>query len=301
MPARRIDLPSALASDPFTVAKARAAGVLPTRLRHSSLAVPTRGLRAHHRPTTLVEHCATLALALPRPFAYSHATAAELHGIPLPETWRIGDPVFTIRPTAAAPIRRPEVRGHRGLEGRHTTQLRTMPVTGLLHTWCDLGHVLELLDLVVAGDWVLNKCPGGLVDLIEAVAARAGHRGKRRLRAALPLMRLGSGSPMETRARLVFLAAGLPEPRLNADIVEDGEWLARADFVWPQARLIVEYEGDVHRSNPAQWRADLTRTQILEDRGWRVMRITAADLSRPDLRARLVERIRRALAARSAR
>ena len=301
MPARRLDLPRALAAGPFTVAEARAAGVLPTRLRHTSLSAPTRGVRVHPPPRTLLDHCTALAVALSRPFAYSHVTAAELHGIPLPAPWRVGDPVHTIRPTASAPIHRPEVCGHRGLEGRRTTQLRLLPATGLLDTWCDLGATLEPLDLVVAGDWVLNKCPGGPADLVEAVAARTGHRGVRRLRAALPSLRVGSGSPMETRARLEFLAAGLPEPLLNADIIEDGEWLARADFVWPQARLIVEYEGDLHRSSPGQWRADLRRIQILEDRGGRVIRITAADLLRPDLRAEMLDRLRRALVARSGR
>ena len=50
------------------------------------------------------------------------------------------------------------------------------------------------------------------------VPARASQRGNARLRLALRLMRPGSGSPMETRSRLIFLRASLPEPLLNADV-----------------------------------------------------------------------------------
>jgi very-short-patch-repair endonuclease len=103
---------------------------------------------------------------------------------------------------------------------------------------------------------------------------------------------------MESRARLAFADGGLPEPELNADIVDDaGNWIARGDFVWREARVVVEYEGDVHRTDRQQWLTDVARTELLEDAGWRVIRITARDLSTPHLRARMVARIRRALMA----
>ena len=89
---------------------------------------------------------------------------------------------------------------------------------------------------------------------------------------------------MESRARLHFGRAGLPEPELNAEVfAEDGNFVARADFLWRDARVIVEYEGDHHRTDRRQWQSDIQRTRLLESLGWRVLRITAADLRGPGL------------------
>jgi hypothetical protein len=172
------------------------------------------------------------------------------------------------------------------------------PVTDLADTWCDLSTRLELTDLVVAGDAALDRDGFSLDVLAEHVRSRRGGRGARLRAEALPLLRGGSGSAMESRARLAFADGGLPEPELNADIVDDaGNWIARGDFVWREARVVVEYEGDVHRTDRQQWLTDVARTELLEDAGWRVIRITARDLSTPHLRARMVARIRRALMA----
>ncbi|MGV1028222.1 MAG: endonuclease domain-containing protein [Dermatophilaceae bacterium] len=173
-------------------------------------------------------------------------------------------------------------------------------MTDVVDTWCDLATRLGLVELVVAGDAALNRADVDLDGFRTAVALRRGRRGARNRAAALPLLRIGSGSPMETRARLAFRNAGLPEPALNADIVDDsGSWVARADFVWREARLIVEYEGDEHRTDRRRWQADIARIQLLEDLGWKVLRITARDLSTPRRVAAMTDHIRKALLARA--
>jgi very-short-patch-repair endonuclease len=60
----------------------------------------------------------------------------------------------------------------------------------------------------------------------------------------------------------------------------EGTFIARVDLAWPRFRACVEYEGDGHRTDRAQFRKDITRTQRLEDHGWRVIRITDDDLAR---------------------
>jgi len=101
---------------------------------------------------------------------------------------------------------------------------------------------------------------------------------------------------METRARLAFGEGGLPEPELNADVLNpEGNWVARADFVWKDARGIVEYEGDEHRTDRRRWQTEIARLRLLEDLGWKVIRITALDLSTPQRAAAMVERVRNAL------
>ena len=84
---------------------------------------------------------------------------------------------------------------------------------------------------------------------------------------------------METRARLAFLEAGLPEPELNATVHgPDGHFLARVDFLWRGAGVVVEYEGDQHRTDRRQWQNDIARVRLLEESGLRVVRVTSLDL-----------------------
>ncbi|WP_146751989.1 hypothetical protein [Microbacterium sp. SMR1] len=59
-------------------------------------------------------------------------------------------------------------------------------------------------------------------------------------------------------------------------------------------RVALEYQGDEHRTSRRRWLDDLTRVQLLEDAGYRVILVRAADLE-DDARS-LAARIRRALA-----
>ncbi|MEO7121569.1 MAG: DUF559 domain-containing protein [Lacisediminihabitans sp.] len=122
-----------------------------------------------------------------------------------------------------------------------------------------------------------------------------GQNGAAALRAALPSVRLRVRSPRETLLRLLLVAAGLPEPEINFWIYSDhGEFLTESDLVYAKEKVVIEYEGDHHRTDLRQWRKDIARREALEDAGWRVIRVSADDMDRyPD---RLITRIRKALA-----
>jgi very-short-patch-repair endonuclease len=71
------------------------------------------------------------------------------------------------------------------------------------------------------------------------------------------------------------------------------------DLSYPEQRVAVEYDGDVHRTDRTVWRRDVVRRQELESLGWRVITCTADDVLRhPD---RPVSWVRRALARTSTR
>ena len=286
----RIRIPEALRGGPFTVAQARAAGLGPGRLAGPDLSRPTHGVRSLASPETFRDRVLATRVALPSDVAFSHLTAARLWGLPLPRELEDG-PIDAMRATSAARVRRRGCVGRRGLETRSTALHRGLLLTSLEDTWCDVGETLELDDLVVVGDAVARRL-ADVAPLREALLRRVRPRGAVSLRTALGLVRLGSDSPMETRCRLVFHRAGLPEPELNAVITHStGGFLCRADFVWRERRVLVEYQGSHHFESFRRADDDISRRLLLEDDGWKYVEVTKRDHYHPARRAALAARL----------
>jgi hypothetical protein len=284
-------LPIDLTGRPFTVSEAAARGVTPKRLRAGDLWTPTRGVRCVELPTTILGVARAVAAAAPTEFAFSHVTAAQLLGIPLPSAVEADCLVHIVTPTSANRIRRPEVRGHRGLESRAVIEVHGLPVVAPADTWADLGEFVGpgkpvgLDDLIVAGDAVANIV-GGTEPLRRAVERRVRPRGKVTLTYAIPRIRAGSWSPMETRARLMVVRAGLPEPSLNEDVVgRSGEWLGCGDLVWREQRVVGEYQGVEFHTRLLDRRHDGVRREGIEHGDWIVVEIVAEDVFHTECRA----------------
>jgi Protein of unknown function (DUF559) len=179
------------------------------------------------------------------------------------------------------------------LPAQDVTRTQTVPVTTPLRTGLDLTRTLPFEDAVIALDRLVRA---GLVPLAEVrrAAADATGRGCRRARDAAAHADGLAESPQETRLRLVLHASPLPHPVAQHTVVDDdGRFVARVDFAWPEHRLAVEYEGVWH-GEPQNVARDRTRLNRLTAAGWRVVFVTAADLRRPD---ELLARITAALAA----
>jgi hypothetical protein len=274
----------------FTVARATAVGVGEGRLRGRDLARSTRGVRTQGSPETLRDHLRALALVLPPSAVFSHTTAARMLRLPLPRGVRAVVHVTT--PPGSPRVVRRGVVGHRGNPDTHLVQ--GVQVSDPLSTWADLAAALSLDDLVVMGDGILRRRFCTLEELRVDLVRRAGARGIRHLREASELVRADAKSVMETRARLVMHRAGLPEPVLNQDIYDDnGDWLGCPDFAWPERKVLVEYDGDHHRTDRVQWQRDVARRRLMQEAGWRVIVITADDVLRHPFA--LVELIRSVL------
>jgi very-short-patch-repair endonuclease len=86
---------------------------------------------------------------------------------------------------------------------------------------------------------------------------------------------------MESVLRWLLHTAGVPRPELQYVIgTSSGEF--RADFAWPARRVLVEFDGDLHRDR-AVFVRDLRRQNALIAAGWTVLRFSSADvLGRPD-------------------
>lgn len=227
------------------------------------------------------------------------ATAAELYGFPLPRRLlhEGGEPVHLRTWTGRSPRRSEQVVVHRRRDVgavRHRGVVLSPPVVALRETAGRLEHA----DLVACIDALAadrHGCPLHIpLDRIGELAATMEGRGAARLRRAVDDARERVWSPMETRTRLVILAAGFPEPELNRrlrdPVTGDTFFL---DLAYPHARIAIEYDGDGHRTDRARWRADLHKDEVLHRLGWTVLRISADDLHHP---RRFLQRLRAALA-----
>ena len=286
----RIPIPVALQGGAFTVAQARAAGLGTSRLGGPDLSRPTHGVRSLATPETFRDRVVAPRVELPSDVAFSHLPAARLWGLPLPRELEDG-PIDAMRATSVARVRRRGCVGRRGLESRATARNHGLLLTSLEDTWCDVGETLELDDLVVVGDAVARRL-ADVTPLRDALLRRVRPRGAVALRAALGLVRVGSDSPMESRCRLVFHRAGLPEPELNAVITHPGGgFLCRADFVWREQRVLAEYQGSDHFESFRRGDDDISRRLLLEDDGWKYVEMTKRDYYNAARQAGLLARL----------
>ena len=153
---------------------------------------------AEDRPA-LVARCAALLDLLPQGCAFSHLTAARLHGLPLSYAMEEDTRLHVIRPISCSRIKQRGVIGHRALHEREITLVDGLPVVGMVDTWVDMGELIGkgkpvgLDDLIVMGDaiaWRLRD----VAPLRAALAKRVRPRGKRTHLEALQLIRVGSAS-----------------------------------------------------------------------------------------------------------
>jgi very-short-patch-repair endonuclease len=154
-------------------------------------------------------------------------------------------------------------------------------VTTPLRTVVDLCRVLSQSEAVVAADSALRR---NLVDLarLSGVLLAALGPGSGALRRIPRLLDPRSGSVLETLLRLLLVRAGL-SPLTQYEIRDRGRLVARVDFCWPAARLVVEADGFAFHSDRAAYRRDRERFNDLERLGWRVLRFTWEDVvSRPE-------------------
>lgn len=172
-------------------------------------------------------------------------------------------------------------------------------------TWAMLAGELSVRELVIIGDaivrvprddWGAAHPEAALAtteQLRDAIAA-GPRRGIRKLRQAIELVRVGSASPLETEYRLDADAAGLPDPELDVEIFDaDGRRIGITEVVYRRYRVLVEIEGDHHRTSRRQWERDIEKYAAYVAAGWEVVRLTSSHIR--GRRPRAVEIVRAAL------
>ena len=287
---RVANIPAELAAGPFTTRTATAAGVSSHALRGPAWRQLLRGVWIQagadvDRSTWL----RAARLVLPVDAVLCGLSGVDAWGVDLRPT---EDTVVHAAFADAAP------RQRRGL---HLRQLQLAAdevvsrdgwlVTTPMRTAFDCARWLPLVDAVVVVDAMAHA---GLIDLDGLRAFAEEHRGVRWVRRVAVVVRLAdcrSESPMESRLRLLLVRDGLTDVEPQYVLRDhNGQFVARADLAFIQARVAVEYDGAWHWK---QRRADDRRRDAMRALGWTVLVVSAEDYYRdPD---GVVARVRRAL------
>jgi hypothetical protein len=227
-------------------------------------------------PPSVSELAEALA-RMPIDTVLSHRSAAQVWGLWIP---RFDDIEITSPATArgsryTTSVQRRSVLAHRRITAPEDVTLhRGLPVTSLERTWLDLAALLDVHDVVAAGDSALRA--GADASLLATRAARQHRlRGTRLARATVGMLDARSRSRPESRIRAAIVLAGLPKPRVNEPIYDEhGQWLAEPDLHYREARVALEYMGADH-AELDQLRKDSIRLLDQQRVDWAIRTYTA--------------------------
>jgi hypothetical protein len=279
---------------PILYRDARALGLARHHLDSPAFVAPSRGVRiAADDPDTSRALREAALIASRHDAVITGLSAAEHWGLPLPPSvWRDAEAriVVSVPPDAPRPQRR-GVRGRRiRLPAEHLTEHRGVTVTTPARTWLDCAADIHVVHTVAMGDAALRGNLTTIRDLDTMTRWAFRRRGVVNARLALPILDPRAESPSESFVRAHLVLAGIPQPECNANIHDQGRWIARVDLCWRLQRVIVEYDGAVHLEE-RQRRRDAVRRNELQDAGWMVLTLTADDLRRPTDMVRRIERV----------
>ena len=296
---RRVALDPSLAALPFSVAEAHASGLGRGRLASDDLARPFHGVRAlgEHSPEQLY------APRMRPGDRFSHTSAAELWGAPLPSRLMRE----AVHVTATGGRTRPRAAGVVGHESTQSAWVSRggLPASDPATMFVELGRMLSVPELVAVGDYLvldprvldpLDLRPYATVDALRAAIEREPARGVSAARRALALTRGGVESPKETELRLLALSAGFPEPTCGYLLLSPrGHEIGWFDLAWPEWHVIAEYDGDQHRRSTRQYNRDISRFDAAAEADWHVVRVRSSGLAgqRQETVARLARALKR--------
>jgi hypothetical protein len=240
----------------------------------------------------------------------SHESAALVHALPLLKPPSAGVVSITRPPGSYRGRSVPDVRCYSAaLPPEHVTTEHDVPLTTVTRTIIDLARALPFMDAVVVADQAIRALRTSKSQLAEAIKACPGWPGLDRARRVTDFSNGWAESPLESCARVVFDAYGLPAPELQAAIPvgvhvdADGTVTAddyhdfRADFLWRDARTVAETDGLMKYSTGQEAIKERQRDRLLREAGYKVVHITWAELFNSP--QRIIDRIQDAFQARS--
>ncbi|MCL1869963.1 MAG: hypothetical protein FWF90_06065 [Promicromonosporaceae bacterium] len=245
---------------------------------------------ADARRQVILARVAACERTMATPHWYSFETAALLHGL---WTFRLTDAVHLTQLVNPHIAREDDAITPRDQVVRHCTDLtegdrttvRGLPVTSLERTAVDCARSMRFPAALMTMDCALRH--GADLRVVDRILRDAkGGRGVVQARQVRDLADPGSESPGESLVRGVLVEHGYPPPQTQARVTTalGDRWV---DLGWPDAKVAVEFDGEVKYTTLAAGDPDGVRARervrqaALEEVGWVVVRATWADLDEP--------------------
>jgi hypothetical protein len=182
------------------------------------------------------------------------------------------------------------------LPARQVQEIDGIPTTSIERTLMMLCVQLSKRDSAIAIDNSLARgiTTLGDLDFCLYLTARQGRGGSRVLRELIRsrarLDRIPT-TPLETVILEALIEGELPPPRVQFEIHDnDGRFVAKPDFVYPEARLVIEGHSRLWHLGATSQARDADRHNDLERLRYRVVYATWPDATR--YRRQLVNRVR---------
>lgn len=149
---------------------------------------------------------------------------------------------------------------------------------------------------LVSADAALHRGAATPADLAEALRAGGYGHGAPLARLVVQLADGRIESPGESRLRWLMRALGFLDAVPQALLVDDvGEVVARVDFLFEAQRVVVEFDGRVKYERSEDLWNEKQREDRIRHLGYVVVRVTWADLAKPQrVRALLLQAFARA-------
>jgi hypothetical protein len=224
----------------------------------------------------LAARAVALARRSPARYAFSHVSAAALHGWPVSEP--LADRVWlTVEPGGYTRREDRLVQQVAPLGIEDVEVASGLPCTSPARTVADCLRHLPAQEAVVLGDAALRSRsvePGSVAAVLERPWPRAAAANE-----LLPLLDGKRESGLESRSAVVMHQYGLPRPQSQVRIVgPDGRVVARVDFAWLDHGVVGEADGLVKYGDARTVAEEKQREARLQALGLVVVRWTARHL-----------------------
>jgi very-short-patch-repair endonuclease len=151
-----------------------------------------------------------------------------------------------------------------------------------------------IVDLGATSPWLVERALSTGIRLelftiaeVVAVVGRVGRRGRRGVGVIRPLLAMHQSidgrteSLLEDRFLRVLFDRGIAMPRTQHEVIDDsGRFVCRADFAYPQVKLLIEVDGRSYHSDSVAYQRDREKQNRTQALGWSTLRFTWHDIVR---------------------
>ena len=282
-----LPVPPELQTGPFTRARALALGVTPQMLRGRRFVRLYDGVWRHRdHAMTPADRLDAARLALPRDARVTGITRLQVLGLDV-------GPRLPMRFVIARDhhVNLEDVFLHRTVRMPPLDDVGVTPVAAYV-AYCARARVI---DAITVGDWLLHHGHVEWDDLRGFCLEQRWRDGALEALWVLAWLDGDSWSLRESEVRSLLVFAGLPTPESNVGAVAADDQTRIGDLVYRRWGVVVEYEGEHHQLDRAQYVKDIDRYASLRRDAVPYVQVTKEKLQRP---RRVVLEVHDALVAR---